>query len=257
MNRYAVAMRDYRGAQWDFTENWVAGIKSGGVTGLVGTTSDVTAASLSGLGQVVLSQRFEPIQGSVTFHCRADEGRDVGQVAADLRAAFSPLIGRENVLTVVSPLGDAEAHVRLSGPIPDPVEDPSWDEMVLNVVVPVVADEGLWWLSEQTATSNVTVRNSGDVPVWLKIRWEGAGGQVVLPSGARFSLPAVSAPRTLFLSRVHSLAVRDDQGMIDDQLWRKLRSALPEMVMPGKTGVFSLPSGASAVWREGVLDPWR
>ena len=81
--------------------------------------------------------------------------------------------------------------------------------------------------------------------------------QVTLPSGARFQLPAVSAPRTLFLARQQSLVVRDDKGNVDKALWKRLRSVLPEMVMPGKTGRFVLPAGATATWREGVLDPWR
>lgn len=257
MGRYAVAMRDFKNTRWDFTGDWAAGIKSGGVDGLVGSIADVTAAPLSGVGQVVLSQRVQPIQGAVTFHCRASGGRDAGQVAADLRAAFSPIIGRENTLVVGSPLGDAQARVRLSGPIADPVEDPSWDEMVLNLTVPLVADEGLWWLPEQSGTGNVTVTNRGDVPTWLKIRWNGAGGAVTLPSGARFTLPSVTTPRTLFLSRQHSLVVRDDKGAVDKALWKRLRSALPEQVMPGKTGRFILPAEATATWREGVLDPWR
>ena len=257
MSRFAVAMRDHKGTLWDFTKDWAAGIKSGGVDGLVGSTADVTASPLSGVGQVVLSQRLEPMSGAVTFHCRAVGKRDAGQVAADLRAAFSPLIGRESTLVLSSPLGDAEARVRLSGPIAPPVQDPSWDEMVLNVQVPLVADEGLWWLVEQSGTGTVTLRNRGDVPVWVKIRWEGAGGAVTLPSGARFALPAVTQPRTLFLSRQHSLMVRDDRGVVDKALWRKMRAALPELVMPGKTGRLVLPLGATALWREGVLDPWR
>ena len=257
MGRYAVAMRDYKDKQWDFTGDWAAGIKSGGVDGLVGSTADVTAAPLSGVGQAGLSQRMEPMTGSVTFHCRESGGRDAGQVAADLRAAFSPLSGRECVLSVASPLGDAQARVRLSGPIAAPVEDPSWDEMVLNLTVPLVADEGLWWLGEQSATGNVTVTNRGDVPVWAKITWDGDGGVVVLPSGARFELPAVKTRRTLFLSRQHSLVVRDDKGVVDKALWKRLRSALPEQIMPGGTGRFILPDGASMSWREGVLDPWR
>lgn len=257
MGRYAVAMRDFKNTRWDFTGEWAAGIKSGGVDGLVGSTADVTAAPLSGVGQVVLSQRVQPIQGAVTFHCRASGDRDAGQVAADLRAAFSPIIGRENTLVVASPLGEAQTQVRLSGPIPDPVEDPSWDEMVLNLTVPLVADEGLWWLAEQSRTGNVTVTNRGDVPAWLKIRWNGAGGSVTLPSGARFALPSTTAPRTLFLTRKHSLVVRDDRGNVDEALWKKLRSALPEMVMPDKTGRFVLPEGATGLWHEGVLNPWR
>ena len=70
-------------------------------------------------------------------------------------------------------------------------------------------------------------------------------------------MPAVTTPRTLFLSRQHSLVVRDGKGVVDKALWKRLRSALPEQVMPGKTGRFILPTGATAVWREGVLDPWR
>lgn len=257
MGRYAVAMRDHKGGTWDFTQDWAAGIKSGGVDGLIGSTADVTATPLSGVGQVVLSQLIEPMHGAVTFHCRAAGRRDAGQVAADLRAAFSPLIGRENTLVLSSPLGDAETQVRLQGAISTPVEDPSWDDVVLNVQVPLVADKGLWWLPEQSATGTVTLRNKGDVPVWVRIRWEGAGGPVYLPSGARFTLPAVTAPRTLFLSREYSMEVRDDRGIVDKPLHRKMRAAPPELIMPGKTGRVVLPAGATVLWREGVLNPWR
>lgn len=257
-DRFAVGMVDHKGKTWKFTGDWAAGITSGGVDGLVGSTEDVTAQALSGVGQVVLSQRMVPIQGQLKFNCRADGKRDAGQVAADLRAAFSPMLGRENQLGVSSPLGVAEALVRLSGPIPDPVEDPSWDEeVVLGVQVPVVADGGLWWLAEQSGTGLVTVTNKGDVPVPLKIRWQGAGGVVVMQSGARLTLPEVPAPRTIWLSREHSLAVRDDRGVMDRKLWKQLRAALPELVPAGASRRVTVPEGAEVMWREGVLDPWR
>lgn len=257
MSRYAVSMRDYRGRDWSFTDNWAAGIKSGGVEGLVGSTTDVVAAPLSGLGQVVLSQRPEPMSGSLTFHCRADRKQDAGQVAADLRGAFSPLLGRENVLRVSSPLGVVETRVRLSSSIGAPVEDPSWGDMVYNLVVPVISDEGVWWLPERSGTGSVQIRNTGDIPVWMRVRWNGDGGAVTMPSGASFTLPATNRARSLFVSRYHSLVVRDDSGNVDRALWKKLRSTLPEVVPPGKTGSVRLPVGATANWREGVFDPWK
>lgn len=257
MSRYAVSMLDHRGREWSFTDNWAAGIKSGGIEGLVGSTMDTVATPLSGLGQVVLSQRPESMSGSLTFHCRADRKRDVGQVVADLRGAFSPLTGRGNLLRVNSPLGVVETRVRLSSSISAPVEDPSWGDMVYNLTVPVISDEGIWWLPGRSGAESVQVRNTGDVPVWVRIRWSGEGGAVTMPSGASFTLPKSAQPRNLFVSRQHSLVVRDDLGNVDRVLWKKLRSALPEVVPPGKTGNFRLPVGATANWREGVFDPWR
>lgn len=256
-DRYAVRMLDWRGHQWDFTGDWVAGITSGGVDGLVGSMVDTTAQPLGVPGHVVLSQHMEPMSGSLNFHCRADGGRSAADVQADLRRAFSGVVGRRNEIVVESPVGDVHAFVRLNGAIPPPVQDPSWDEVVLNVQVPVIGDEGVWWSHAPVLVGEATVVNFGDVPVWVRIRWSGSGGRVVMPSGATFVLPSVVGERVLQLSRQESLVVVDGRGEIDFDVWRKVRGVFPEFVPVGATRTFRLPEGARLEYKVGVSDPWQ
>lgn len=254
-DRYAVGLRDWTGKEWDFTRNWAAGIKSGGVEDLVGGTVDTTAAPLGAPGQLVLAQRGDVVTGSVTFHCRAAQGRDAGQVAADLRRAFSPLIQRRSLLKVGSPFGVVDTLVRRNGKIPAPVEDPSWDEMVLNLTIPLISDSGVWYLQAKKGSGTVEIFNDGDVPLWGSIRWSGAGGVVRLPSRATFTLPPASAERVIHLTKMPTVV--DAGGVRDDALWEKLRGVMPEMVPVGETREFAVPAGAQIEYRKGVFDPWQ
>lgn len=256
-NRYAVKMLDWRHHEWDFTGNWAAGIKSGGIEGMVGSMLDTVAQPLGHSGQMVLSQQAQPMTGQVTFHCRADRDRTADEVAADFRRAFSGHLSRKNLLTVNSPLGNVSAPVRLNGFIASPVEDPSWDEIVLNVQVPLIADEGVWWMSLTVLKGKAVVTNFGDVPVWVAIRWSGSGGRVTMPSGGSFVLPAVPTERVLYLSRQDSLVVTDKDGKRDDATWKKVRGATPEMVPVGEQRTFKLPAGAQLEYQIGVYDPWQ
>lgn len=256
-DRYAVKMIDWRKHEWDFVGDWAAGITSGGIDGLVGSMLDTVAQPLGQSGQVVLSQQAQPMSGQVTFHCRAHGGRTAGEVAADFRRAFAGHVSRKNVFIVGSPLGNVSALVRLNGPIAPPVQDPSWDEVVFNVQVPLIADEGVWWMSVTILKGEAVVTNFGDVPIWVAIRWSGRGGQVTLPSEAVFTLPAVPSERVLYLSRQDSLVVVDAEGNRDDETWREVRGAMPEMVPVGERRTFLLPEGAQIEYQIGVYDPWQ
>lgn len=248
-------MVDWRGRAWNLTADWAAGLKSGGIEGLVGGLNDSALSPLGEPGQVVTGQTAGAMSGSLTVHCRAHGGRDAGEVAARFRAAFSPKIGRETTLTVASPIGAVHTQVRLSGPIDAPVEDPASSAVVLNVRVPLVADSAAWWSPRPPQHERAVVNNGGDVPVWVRIRWEQAG-VVRLPSGAQVTLPSPPGPRTLHLSRAKSVAVFDDDGFFDRVTWQRVRGAWVEGVAPGETGVFHLPTGAELVYEVGVLDPW-
>ncbi|WP_257160410.1 hypothetical protein [Corynebacterium cystitidis] len=256
-NRYAVGMVDWRGKAWDFTGDWAAGIISGGVEGLVGVVRDSVAEPLGMGGHLVLGQSTEPLRGSVTFHCRAHDVRDAGEVAADFRRAFSALKSRQNHVRVSSPFGPVTAVVRVDGAVDSPVEDPSWDDIVLNVRVPLVGDAGVWLKPAISGDGVVTVTNTGDVHLWPRIVWSGPGGRVELPSGAVFTLPAVEGQRALSLSRAESMRVVDADGVRDDEAWAAVRAVTPEGVPVGATRQFRVPDGARLVYQEGVLDPWQ
>lgn len=256
-NRYAVSMVDWSGRYWAFTGDWAAGIKSGGVDGLVGQVDDAVAEPIGTPGQLVVGQQVGPLRGSLTFLCRAHGGMDAGEVQAALRRAWSPLAARTNVVTVSSPVGNVQARLRLDRGHVAVKEDPSWSDVVLDVEIPAVGDEGLWWTVPHSGQGIVTVTNYGDVFLWVRIRWSGDGGRVILPSGASFILPAVESERVLSLSRSESLAVRDAAGVVDQAVRAQLRGVPPEGVPVGQSRLFTVPAGASVEWQAGVLDPWQ
>lgn len=123
------------------------------------------------------------------------------------------------------------------------------------LAVSLVADGGVWvW--PVTGTGNVTVTNSGDVPVWPKIRWKGAGGRVLLPSGASFTLPTSGSPRVVDLKRSAAGKVLTETGVIDRELSAKIE-VISEMVPPGSEGRFTVPDGATLTYEIGVLDVFK
>lgn len=255
--RYAVGMIDWLGKPWDFTNQWAAGIKAGGIQGLGGSMSDVAVTPLDFGGQSVVEQRPEPISGTLTFHCRAVEGRSAGEVQAELRRAFSPLLTRKNTLQIASPMGRVDLEVRRGGRVEDPFEDPSASDVVLNVEIPVVSDEGIYWQPPIVQQGTARVVNAGEVPTSVVIGWQGSGGRVELPSGAVFTLPYTAQPRLFHLTRRRSMRVEDASGVRDERLWRQLRSVSPEVIPVGAERVFKVPSGAWVQYRLGVLDPWQ
>lgn len=257
-DRYELHWVDPTGKQWDITSfGWSAGIRAGGIEGLVGQATDVAVTTPGWAGQSVPSQQIEPLSGTLRFAVRADGHRSADDVAAELRQSFHHRIPGLLVLRVLS-VGIYSTPLRLRGFIPPPTRDPSEEEIILGIDVPTVGDDGCWWADPLTGTGVVTVTNSGDVPVKAQITWQGAGGEVTLPSGATFHLPPTPQRRTLLLSAAESMAVLTDTGDLDRPLWTQLRSvAVPEGVPPQQARTFTLPTGAQLTWQEGVLNPWR
>lgn len=255
MNRYSLAMTDWKGTDWDFINDWAAGIKAGGIDGLIGTMTTTTATPLAAPGQTTLSQSAGVMTGAVTFLCRADASRDAGEVAAALRASFSPLAHQRSLLKLSTPAGVMTLWVRLGEGMAAPTQDPSWSEVVLDVRIPLVADDGVWWTMPQQGTGTVTITNDGDVPVAPIITWTGAGGVVQVPSGAMFRLPAVSTQHTLVLQKIPKITANN--APVEKGVAQVLRSIPIELVPPGTTRTFHVPPGATIQWKKGVLDPWR
>lgn len=255
MNRYSLTMTDWKGTDWDFTNDWAAGIKAGGIDGLIGTMDTTTATPLATPGQTALSQRAGVMTGALTFLCRAAGGRDAGEVAAALRAAFSPLAHQRSLLKLSTPAGDMVLWVRLGEGMAAPTQDPSWSEVVLDVRIPLVADDGVWWTMPEQGTGTVTITNDGDVPVAPTITWSGAGGVVKVPSGAMFQLPAVTSQHTLVLQKIPKITANNEPAA--PEVTHALRAIPIELVPPGATRQFHVPPGATIQWKKGVLDPWR
>lgn len=127
----------------------------------------------------------------------------------------------------------------------------------VEVSLPLVSDGGVWLSSVVTDTENVTVTNWGDVNVWPHLVWEGAGGAVTLPSGARLTLPKVSGLHEVSLDPMDGgEVVRLLDGTVDDALSREV-GAVGESVPVGENRTYTLPKGVSLCWRVGVFNPWR
>lgn len=257
MDRYTISMMDWKNHLWRFSSAGPVGIPQGGLQGLGGKTRDVTVTPISGCGQKVVDQLIEPIAGTLRFHCRAN-GRSVGRVAAELRAAFSPLRSRQNTLRIATSNGAVSLSIRANGPVGDPVEDPGTRETVLGLEIPIIADEGVWWHDPtRSVGTSCHVNNWGDVPIPVSLRWQGQGGRVTLPSGASLTLPQSSQPRRLTLSRNTSMMVTDDAGNRDEPLRKRISGLVPVTVQPGETALFTIPHTAELTWRVGVLNPWQ
>lgn len=137
------------------------------------------------------------------------------------------------------PLGDCHLDLWLERPLPGWQVVPRMrDSLTVNAAV--VAPYGLFRTSTVTGTGSVEVENSGDAMVFPRVRWRGAGGTVVGPSGASFALPASDSERVVDLSP------------------RRLRldGALPEGVPVGGSGTWRLPEGASLEWELYVASPY-
>lgn len=251
---YKVSLISPSGDAADLTAaDSVMRLDDGGIQGLVGVVQQKTVTGVGLPGQLSTGLNVEPMVGSLAMIVKDYT------VLSRLRGMMSTRF--DSTLAVESPkFGRFAALVRLAAPIAAPAADPVGDEWI-PVTLDLIANDGLWWsatIVSPTGEKNVTVTNSGDVPAHPKIRWGGAGGEVTLPSGATFTLPQVTAPRSISFDPLEMLAVRDDKGELDRETWLKLRGkALPESVPAGESRKFMIPSGASISWHVGVFDPWR
>ncbi|MGV3159862.1 hypothetical protein ACEE23_02005 [Corynebacterium sp. 32222D000AT] len=195
-----------------------------------------------GAGVLPGARRLGAITTELEFYLKARDGEDLEDTYRRLRQGWSAAT-RSNpcVIRVESdnPLSPLTFELVVDGVLPGvPVDMRRRSAETLRV--PVVCFDGVAKTSTMTGTGTVTVTNYGDVPVYPKIRYQGAGGVVANPSGAKFTLPRTSTETIIDLNpRV-----------------LRLEGAFPESVPPGATGVWVLPAGAQLEWTLGVADPW-
>lgn len=195
-----------------------------------------------GAGVLPGARRFGPIQAELEFYLKAREGRDLEDVYRRLRQGWAAANWDNPCVLIIesdNPLSPLTFELVVDGALPGvPVDMRRRSAEVLSV--PVVCADGVAKSSVMTGTGTVTVTNHGDVSVWPKIRYQGAGGVVTNPSGAKFTLPRAAEETIIDLNpRV-----------------LRLDGAFPENVPPGGTGVWGLPAGAHLEWTLGVADPW-
>lgn len=261
MDQFELSLFSPSGESWDITSSdWSAGLRAGGIEGMVGVPTDVPIVVPGWPGQVVASQRIPPMEGTLRLAVRGVGAKSAADVRSSIRRALSTRVPSVVLQLRGSSYGTVSAGLRRSGEVSAPRVDPRSEDVILGVDVPVKEDLGFWSTSEVTGQGIVTVTNFGDVDIYPRLTWEGDGGDVIMPSTASFNLPALEdgQRRTLELSPAESMVVLDDDGEVDPVLWKMLRGVvLPEMVPAGQARTYHLPDGATLAWRLGVLDPWH
>ena len=206
---------------------------------------EVTRSDLQvpgGAGVLPGARRFGPISTVLEFYLKAREGEDLEDTHRRLRQGWAAATwSNPCVIRIESdnPLSPLTFELVVDGVLPGVSVDMR-RRSAATLSVPVLCADGVAKSSVMTGKGNVTVTNHGDVNVWPKIRYRGAGGVVTNPSGATFTLPRAAEETIIDLNpRVLRLA-----------------GAFPENVPPGGTGVWVLPAGAQLEWTLGVADPW-
>lgn len=235
---FEVSLTAANGDVWVLTDSDVESAvtaPAGALRELVGRASyaDVSVPGRSGV--IPGRARFEPISQEVEFYL-SNQGDTVAmeEVYASFRRAWPAVI----TVDTGHPLGSLMLPVENRG-MPGTVVDPSKVDAV-TVPVTVFNKDGLFRSMVQHGANSVTVTNAGVELVYPKIVYSGAGGEVVTPSGARFTLPDDSSETVIDL---------DPRNL-------RLPGAFPEGVIPGDTGVWSLPAGATLQWQLWIADPW-
>lgn len=211
------------------------------LSGFVGVFEDTPVQSVGVPGAVVDFQDRVIQQMPGTFTLVVFSREQWERVRRDFSA-------REYGTLILDNDGLFELPVRLAESLPSPGHVP---ESGSRIEVSMIADTGVWG-SVASDSGTVEVTNWGDVPVWPEIVWDGAGGDVVLPSGVGFRTPNVSSEHRLSLDRRASgKAVNLLTGE------RVNTDAIGEMVPVNQSRVYTVPNGSRLEWRVGVFDPWN
>lgn len=208
--------------------------------GLVGRPTRTDLAIPGRSGVIPGKRRFGAIETELSFYLHNMNGElDMEEVYKDFRQAWSLDDPTQVKINADHPLGDFVSDLQLAQVIPGvPVDMRKRSSTVVRVSV--FDPGGLFRSMPLTGTGTVTVTNTGDGIVYPKLTYSGLGGEVISPSGARFTLPPVG-----------ELTVID----LDPQYLR-LDGVFPEGVPPKKSGTWVLPAGVTASWEILVSDPW-
>lgn len=211
------------------------------LSGLVGSFEDSSVELVGEPGQRVnfLDRVVKPLEGSFTAVV------DNPDVWREWYSAWSTV--SEGTLVLHTNYRTFRLPVTLAKPLPFPSSRPVVGS---RVDVDVISHGGVW-LEEHSGTGEVTITNYGDVPIWGDLSWEGAGGDVVLPSGAHVTLPPVDSLHTLPLRRSNSGRVWRDGKRTTRRV-----DAVCESVPVGESRTFSTPTGCVLSWNVGVFSPW-
>lgn len=220
-------------------------IEADKLEGLVGQFEDegVAAVGVPGESFDFRDRVILPMEASFTLVVRnADAWREVRRGFSATRPGT--LIIRGEVTSLLP--------VVLRESLPSPTVKPGVGS---RIEVSLVARGGVWLRPQVSPGPTVHVGNPGDTPVWPRFVWDGAGGEVTMPSGAAFTLPQVDGVRTLRTDRRYAGQVFTADGEYDREVTR-ITGAVCEQVPVGDSRTFTVPQGCRVEWDVEVLDPW-
>lgn len=209
------------------------------LTPLSGTVSRSDLAVPGRSGVIPGRARFEPIQADVEFYLHADTGEQMERVYREFRQGWSKSIPSTLRVNADHPLGAFFLDLWLGQPLAGVPVDMRRRTQA-TVVASVFSPKGLFRSAPLSGEGEVTVSNMGDEIIYPRVGYEGEGGEVVSPSGARFTLPPVAEYTVIDL----------------DPRRLRLDGAFPEGVPAGESGTWILPEGATLLWHVEVADPW-
>lgn len=220
-------------------------IEQNTLEGFVGQVEDTGITTIGMPGQVVdfRDRKILPTEGKFTLVATS------AIAWANARRAFSTT---DHGTLIIEGTRRCVLPVRLANSLPSPARVPTTGS---RIEVNLIRDEGAWLITESADGPTVTITNTGAAPIGPRITWTGAGGAVMLPSGATFALPAVTSPRTMYLDRRRAGQVYAAGEVLDREATHEA-AAVGEMVPVGQTRVFRVPAGARIQWDQEVLDPW-
>ncbi|KAA8723207.1 hypothetical protein [Corynebacterium phocae] len=256
---WRIDLEAFTGQQWELLGRGCTGGVTVRVDGLPGfsairSASTFSTTERSGVRLIPGRSVVQPSEGVMMVGVRPTRDKTAEELLRDFYGAFSA--ERYSTLVVTSPEGvEYRSKVRL----PDGQGLPDVSSLgapFIQVGIPLVRDVSTWQRDYSKPGGRVTITNSGADLIYPTVRWT-TGGEVIVPSGARFTLPTVEQSRRLNLDPAAFYAVTDDNGDMDEALWRSMfGEVLGEMVPPGESRTFTAPAGSSFLWSIGVDTPW-
>ena len=237
-----------------------------GIDGLVGEAEDSISNPALFTGQRFYGLKTNAMTGELKVLIYPEDGTPIDKVYKEFRSSWSR--SQYGTLTIVDTdsEGVLRLKVRLRNNMSAPTVHPG-DNNGIELNIPVISDGGVWNKEHISApeekdkekTRKITIHNYGDVFVRPKIVWDkNSSGEVIVPSGASFNLPAVDSRKTLYLDNSKSNIIVDEDNNVDRKLTMRLaQEVYSEGVPPAQSRDYIIPRDALMIWDIGLFDPWR
>ena len=245
-------------------------IEEGGAQGLSGDTEDI-AIELPRGGQHFVGFDVK------SMHCELKVvafGDDYEEQAQGRMVFLTSLFSRRKEGTLILDNHDGEVFtlpVRLEKQIEVPDQETTFDDTIQRSF-PIVCDRGYWThtvhpLERKSGNQySYEINNNGDLPTNALVHWNHTIGtlppKINIDESGDIQLPSPAGEEegryTLDLDPRASMAVLDEDGSLDLDMWKQLRGRfLSAEVLPGETQVITSNKPLDLTYDLKILNPWR